>query len=276
MRRCPLEIGESPMFRRLNLTALVGLFVVVLMSGAQAVPNPMNLVSDLGVEEESTTEPAPEACSDEPAGSEEEDAEAADVEGDAAELEDTEAGDEHADEDSTCEEEGTGGSSVADEDGDGDEETDAETDGSDGEASAAQAKKVVQNHGAAVRIAAHCDVPGKLHGELVSSIAKDKEATPEQAESACEAAMASAGASSRGVDKGERSDKGPRGARGKGSEARTQKRDAGGSSAKNTESRGAGKGDEKKVGSGKPAGAGKPAGVGKPADAGAGKGRSKR
>jgi hypothetical protein len=252
------------MFRRLSLAALVGLFVLALMSGAQAVPNPMDLVSDLAADEESTTEPPPEGCSDEPAGSSEEVDEAADVEGDAAELEDVEAADEEADEDSTCEEEGTGGSSVA-ENGGG--ESDAETDGSDGDPSGAKAKKVAENHGAVVRIAAHCDVRGKPHGELVSSIAKDKEATPEQAESACEAAMA--GASSRGVDKAERPEKG---ARGKGSHA-TQERDAGGSSAKNTASGGAGKGHEKKAGSGKPPGAGKPAGVGKPA--GAGKGRSK-
>jgi hypothetical protein len=274
-----LEKESGTMLRRLNLTAFVGLFVLILMSGAQAVPNPMDLVSDLAVGEELTTEPAPEACSDEPAGSEEEVDEAADVEGDAAELENAEAADEEADEDSTCEE-GTGDSSVADENGDGGEETDAQKDASDGEPSAAQAEKVAENHGAVVRIAAHCDVPGKLHGELVSSIARDKEATPEQAESACEAAMARAGGSSRGVDKGERSEKGTRGARGKGSHARTQERDAGGSSAKYTENRGAGKGHEKKAGSGKPAGAGRPAGVGKPAGlgtpAGAGRGGSKR
>jgi hypothetical protein len=257
------------MFRRLNLVALVGLFVLAL-SGAQAVPNPMDLVSDLAVDEESSTEPAPEACSDEPAGSGDEVDEAVD-EGAAAELEDVEAADEQADEDSTCEEEGTGDSPVADENGDVGEETDAPTDESEGKPSAAQAEKAAESHGAAVRIAAHCDVRGKLHGGLVSSIARDKEATPERAESACEAAMASSGASSRAVDKAERPEKG---ARGKSSQARTQKGDAGSSSARNTERKGAGKGHEKKAGSGKPAGAGKPEGVGKPA--GAGRGRSKR
>ena len=40
--------------------------------------------------------------------------------------------------------------------------------------------------------AAHCDVHGKAHGELVRSIAKDKGATVADAETACAAAMAAA------------------------------------------------------------------------------------
>ena len=48
------------------------------------------------------------------------------------------------------------------------------------------------NHGAAVSTAAHCDVHGKAHGELVRSIAKDKDATVADAEAACAAAVAAA------------------------------------------------------------------------------------
>jgi hypothetical protein len=48
------------------------------------------------------------------------------------------------------------------------------------------------NHGAAVRVAAHCDVPGRAHGELVRSIAGDEEATVADATAAC--ARAEAGA----------------------------------------------------------------------------------
>lgn len=46
------------------------------------------------------------------------------------------------------------------------------------------------NHGKVVSTAAHCDVKGKAHGELVRSIAKDKAATVADAEAACAAAMA--------------------------------------------------------------------------------------
>jgi hypothetical protein len=50
------------------------------------------------------------------------------------------------------------------------------------------------NHGAAVSTAAHCDLPGSAHGELVSSIAHDKEATVADAQAACAAAQAAAAA----------------------------------------------------------------------------------
>ena len=46
------------------------------------------------------------------------------------------------------------------------------------------------NHGQVVKIVAHCDVKGRAHGALVSSIARDKDATVEEAEKACEEAMA--------------------------------------------------------------------------------------
>jgi hypothetical protein len=46
------------------------------------------------------------------------------------------------------------------------------------------------NHGAAVGAAAHCDVRGRAHGELVRSIAGDEEATVADATPACAAAVA--------------------------------------------------------------------------------------
>jgi hypothetical protein len=45
------------------------------------------------------------------------------------------------------------------------------------------------NHGAAVRTVAHCPVHGRAHGKLVSSIARDKSATVEDAVAACAAAL---------------------------------------------------------------------------------------
>jgi hypothetical protein len=47
-----------------------------------------------------------------------------------------------------------------------------------------------ENHGAVVRIAAHCSVTGTTHGELVRSVARDKGMTVADAERACEAAIA--------------------------------------------------------------------------------------
>ena len=48
------------------------------------------------------------------------------------------------------------------------------------------------NHGSAVSTAAHCGLKGRAHGELVRSIAKDKDATAADAEAACTAAKAAA------------------------------------------------------------------------------------
>jgi hypothetical protein len=45
------------------------------------------------------------------------------------------------------------------------------------------------NHGAAVRTVAHCPVHGRAHGKLVSSIARDKSATVEDAVTACADAL---------------------------------------------------------------------------------------
>lgn len=57
------------------------------------------------------------------------------------------------------------------------------------------------NHGKAVSTAAHCDLKGRAKGQLVSSVARDKSATVESAQAACDAAIAAAaaGASSKPV-----------------------------------------------------------------------------
>lgn len=47
-----------------------------------------------------------------------------------------------------------------------------------------------ENHGQAVSTAAHCDIRGQAHGQLVRSIATDKDATVADAEAACAAAIA--------------------------------------------------------------------------------------
>lgn len=82
-------------------------------------------------------------------------------------------------EDADCEEADDGDEGSDPEEG---EESDADDeDAGDGAA---------DNHGQVVKIAAHCDVKGRAHGALVSSIARDKDVTAEDAEKACEEAMA--------------------------------------------------------------------------------------
>jgi len=49
-----------------------------------------------------------------------------------------------------------------------------------------------ENHGKAVSTAAHCDLKGRAKGALVSSVARDKSATAESAQAACDAAVAEA------------------------------------------------------------------------------------
>ena len=66
-----------------------------------------------------------------------------------------------------------------------------EEDGEDGEGSSG----ATTNHGSAVRVAAHCDVHGRAHGELVRSVAQDKNATVASAEQACASALSAEGGS---------------------------------------------------------------------------------
>lgn len=58
------------------------------------------------------------------------------------------------------------------------------------------------NHGAAVSVAAHCPIKGRAHGRLVRSIARDKEATPGDAERACAEALAAEGTAETHANKG--------------------------------------------------------------------------
>ncbi len=64
----------------------------------------------------------------------------------------------------------------------GEEDGDAEEGLEEGDQDAAA------NHGQVVRVAAHCPVKGRAHGRLVSSIARQKEATVADARAACAAA----------------------------------------------------------------------------------------
>jgi hypothetical protein len=71
-----------------------------------------------------------------------------------------------------------------------DTETDTETEGTEDESGESK-----PHHGAAVRVAAHCPVRGRAHGQLVRSVAHDKSATPETAQAACDALLAELDAS---------------------------------------------------------------------------------
>ena len=124
-----------------------------------------------------------------------------------------------------------------------------EDDDSDEEQEKTGAK--ADNHGRAVSTAAHCDIKGRAKGKLVSSIARDKDATVEDAEAACEAATAAAAAGA-GEGKGKRS--GPPPDRGKPDKG--GKKPGGAPKGRGEDSGNApGKPDEES-GSGKPDGAG--------------------
>jgi hypothetical protein len=68
--------------------------------------------------------------------------------------------------------------------------SDNESEGSDDHA--VDPSKAQGPHGKAVSTAAHCPVKGSAHGELVRSIAKDKDATVEDAQKACDEAVEAA------------------------------------------------------------------------------------
>jgi len=76
-----------------------------------------------------------------------------------------------------------------DDDDDDADDADAEDEGDDGTNTSFH-----QPHGRAVSTAAHCPLKGRAHGELVRSIAHDKDATVEEAQAACDAALAAAAA----------------------------------------------------------------------------------
>lgn len=75
--------------------------------------------------------------------------------------------------------------------GEPDDPGEEEEAGEDGDGNAGSST----NHGSAVRVAAHCDVHGRAHGELVRSVAQDKDATVTSAEQACADAVSAEGAS---------------------------------------------------------------------------------
>jgi hypothetical protein len=72
-----------------------------------------------------------------------------------------------------------------------DKETKTEDrEGSKNHSSANHSSAKDENHGSVVRVAAHCSVTGRAHGELVRSVARDKDMTVADAERACKAATA--------------------------------------------------------------------------------------
>ena len=73
-------------------------------------------------------------------------------------------------------------------DSDDEQEEDDGAESGDGSAKA--------NHGKAVSTAARCDLRGRAKGRLVSSVARDKSATVESAQAACDAAIAAQGTAS--------------------------------------------------------------------------------
>ncbi|MGH3116865.1 MAG: hypothetical protein ACRDQ2_07070 [Gaiellales bacterium] len=80
-------------------------------------------------------------------------------------------------------------------DDDGDDDADATEESEDGTTTSFH-----ENHGRAVSTAAHCPLKGRAHGELVRSIARDKDATVEEAQAACDAALEAAAASEASSD----------------------------------------------------------------------------
>ncbi len=128
-------------------------------------------------------------------------------------------GDEDVNDDGTADEDADDakeGCKADDEDGDGDgldnedendlsldpEDADSDSDGeldgledADGDDASnleeeEESRDRCSNHGAAVSTVAKCPVKGRAHGMLVSTIARNKEATVEDAVAACEAALA--------------------------------------------------------------------------------------
>ena len=173
------------MIRQLKPLFTAAVFTVVAMGFAYAVPNAIQLesMSDDGTEETVVVDcPVDEGSSDDG------------TEGDGTEGDGTE--DDGTEDDATedCDEE------VAEEDGEEEPEAEALEGGTDGEG---------ENHGQVVRVAAHCPIKGSAHGVLVSSIARDKDATVADAEAACEEALAAAEGSGERV-KGAKPDKAPK------------------------------------------------------------------
>jgi hypothetical protein len=189
------------MSRQLKPMLMGAIFTLVAMGFAYALPHAVNLqpMSDEGTGEVVALEPDCPVDEDGPDdGSEGEGEELVEgegeelVEGEGEELVEGEGeGEELVEGEGEGEElvEGEGeGEELVEGEGEECEEEDVFVEGEDleDEGEGGQAT----NHGRVVRVAAHCDVKGRAHGELVRSIAKDREATVADAESACDEAMA--------------------------------------------------------------------------------------
>ena len=180
------------MGRQLKPMAMGAIFTLVAMGFAYALPHAV-LLQPMSDEESGEVVgpeldcPADDESPDDGTGGEDQDVEVVDEEGEVVEGEGQE---------DIVEDEGEGGS-VEDE-GDEEECVEEEQDVTDEEDEGEVAGAKVDgdgNHGHVVRVAAHCDVKGRDHGELVQSIAQDKDATVDDAEAACKTAIADAEAS---------------------------------------------------------------------------------
>jgi hypothetical protein len=190
------------MSRQLKPMLMGAIFTLVAMGFAYALPHAVNLqpMSDEGNEEVVALEPDCPVDEDGPDdGSEGEGEEPVEGEGEGEEpVEGEGEGEEPVEGEGEGEEpvEGEGEEPV---EGEGDECVEEEEDVFvEGEDLEDEGEGGQANHGRVVRVAAHCDVKGRAHGELVRSIAKDREATVADAESACDEAMAAAEQSGNG------------------------------------------------------------------------------
>ena len=184
----------SSIMRQLKPVVMGAVFTLVAMAFAYAVPRAIQLepTSDDGEVVVTVSEcPEDDPVVDE--GTDEDGVVEEGTEGEGTEVEEGTEGEETEVEEGTEGEEteveeGTEGEETVDE-CEGDDEAEPEVvedDAEEGDSGEAE------NHGQVVRVAAHCPIKGKAHGELVRSIAQDKEATVEDAEAACEEAMAAA------------------------------------------------------------------------------------
>ncbi len=196
------------MFQHLKGFVGIGLLLLAAMGFAYGSPSQVPTGS---LTAPSSTDPEVPAgsCTDE-TGEVEVDDEAPADPGDDEPADDQESGDDgtddqavgdeddpdgNADDSEDCDSDDEGGGTEGDEaeacdtgSGDDSEPDTCEMDDDEGDAKDSDGADR-DNHGAAVRVAAHCDVKGRAHGELVRSVATNKDATVAGAEAACIAAM---------------------------------------------------------------------------------------
>ena len=189
------------MLRQLKGFILGAVLLVGAGSIAQATPPSLRLTSARGllaVEQDAAVSCEPVGVSSD--GNDEESGTS-----DGVGTQDEVCDDEHAGaEDQAAEDAGSGTVGPEDAGSDegevGPEDDDAEDQAEEGDETAAADETELQSgdesstHGVAVRVAAHCSLRGRAHGELVRAIAHLEDATVGDAEAACAQALANAAA----------------------------------------------------------------------------------